>query len=35
MKEMINDGRKVMAIRFQGTLMDITTDKDVERENVN
>ena len=35
MKEMINDGRKVMAIRFQGALIDITTDKDVERENSN
>jgi glucose-1-phosphate thymidylyltransferase len=34
MKEMIEDGRKLMAIKFQGSLIDITTDEDVERENL-
>ena len=33
MKKMIDDGRKIMAVRFLGKLIDITTDKDIEIEN--
>jgi len=35
MLKMILDKRKVMAIEFEGKLIHITTDKDVERENSN